>query len=170
MKVLFILIFLSFGCSNVDRSSTISESLGSIDAHANSIDSIVDHSIKVGDISTLPTIKNHTKEIRDEGIEIKKREKDFIEEIADLKDTSFFRKAVPWIPVVLGAGIFIMSWLLTKNISDTVFGAVVFMSGIVINILWTFTEEHIGSIFLSLVGFAVVWFIVNHDTRKNKNK
>jgi len=169
MRIYLLLLLLSFGCSSVDRSSTISESVGSIDDHANSIDSIVDHSIEVGDTSTLPTIKNHTKEIRAEGIEIKKREKDFIEEIADLKDTSFFRKAVPWIPVVLGAGIFLMSWLLTKNISDTVFGAIVFMSGIVINILWTFTEKHIGSIFLSLVGFAVVWFIVNYDTRKNKN-
>ena len=91
-----------------------------------------------------------------------------MEEIADLKDTSFFRKVVPWIPVLIGTAIFIISWLFTKNVSDTIFGGVIFLSGIAINILWTFINNHIGSIFLSLVGFSVVWFIVNYDTRKSK--
>jgi len=163
-----ILCFILVSCSSVRQVATISDSVGVIDSHTASIDSIVDSSIKMGDTSSLPTIKNHTKEIRSEGDKVKERERSLLEEIADLKDTSFFRKVVPWIPVLIGTAIFIISWLFTKNVSDTIFGGVIFLSGIAINILWTFINNHIGSIFLSLVGFSVVWFIVNYDTRKSK--
>ena len=144
--------------------------MGAINTHTAIIDNIVDDAIQKGDSTSLPNIKTHTKEIRAEGVAIKEREKSLLEEIAELKNTSFFRKAVPWIPVIIGAGIFIFSWLFTKNISDTVLGGVIFLSGIAVNILWTFVEAHIGKIFLALTGVAIVWLIVNYDTRQNKNK
>ena len=144
--------------------------MGAINAHAAVIDNIVDDAIQKNDSSSLPNIKTHTKEIRSEGVAIKEREKDLLQEIAELKNTSFFRKAVPWIPVLIGAGIFIFSWLFTKNVSDTVLGGVIFLSGIAVNILWTFVEAHIGSIFLALTGVAIVWLIINHDTRQSKKK
>lgn len=164
------ILLLTFSCSSVRKVAEISDGVAVINAHTAVIDNIVDDAIQKGDPSSLPTIKTHTEEIRTEGVAIKEREKNLLEEIAELKNTSFFRKAVPWIPVLLGAGIFIFSWLFTKNVSDTVLGSVLFLSGIAVNILWTFVEAHIGSIFLALTGVAIVWLIINHDTRQSKKR
>lgn len=165
MKTLLLLLFLSVSCGSVNTTE-MSSGVGAINAHTVSIDAVVDDAIQSNDPSSLPSIKNHTKEIRAEGDKIKEREKDLLEEIADLKDTSFFRKAVPWIPVALGVACLIFGYM-TKDIEDTIAGVVLCICGVVLNQYWAFIGLS-GLIIMILFGLG--WFIVSHDWKKVKKR
>lgn len=155
---------MTFSCSSIKHAKTISEGVGVIETHSSIIDSIVDRSLETGDNSSLPTIKDHTKEIRSEGAKIKEREKTLLEEIADLKDTSTFRKLVPWIPVALGVACLGLGYM-TKDLEDTVAGVVLFLCGVVLNQFWSFIGVS-GLIIMILFGLG--WIIVSYDWKKAK--
>ncbi len=153
-------------CQNAKDAYGISESVVAIDAYATSIDSIVDDSIEMGDTSSLPIIKDHTEAIRSEGNKAREREKDLLEEIADLKDTSFFRKTVPWIPVALGVMCLGLGYM-TKDIEDTVAGVVLFICGVVLNRYWSFIG--LSGLIIMLI-FGIGWLIVSFDWKKAKRQ
>lgn len=154
MYKLVLIAFLLFGCSSVETALTMGKSTGIIETEANSI------------LREHPDTKPQVDSIKEQLPIIEKREKDLLEELADLKDTSFFRNAIPWIPVGLGVICLVLGYI-TKHVEDTVAGVVLCISGVVLHEYWSFIGFS-GLIIMSM--FGVGWLIISHDWKKAKKK
>ena len=171
MKVLFILIFLSFGCSNVeiDTSMGVTRQVASIDSSTSIIDNTIARAIENDDISSLPTVYKETKSIRLQTQEIRRRVKKALEAKAKAEKALEEDKKLIWVdliyrlaPVVLGVVILLIGRFLTQDPVDTKFGIVCFLSGIAINAFYD-TVGNWGIIIMVCGGLA--WFFYSHEKK-----
>lgn len=139
-KLLYILpILLLFSCTSVKSpvSSAIETELVAIEMKA-------------------PSVQEHVDNIRNELPKIQKLE----------EEKSSLETWLPWVIVIgsLGYGLWGFS---TKDIEDTVGGAIGVAIGIAVAVFWN-TLAWIG--LGALVLFAVLWGVVTYDMKKIKNK
>ena len=171
MKFFILLIFLSFGCSNVeiDTSMGVTGQVASIDSSTAIIDNTIARAIENDDISSLPTVFKETKNIRSQTEEIRRRVEKTLEAKAKLKEELESQKEMIWVdvvyrlaPVVLGAIILLIGRFLTQDPADTKFGIVCFLSGIGINAFYD-TIGNWGIIGMVALGFG--WFCYSHEKK-----
>ncbi len=171
MKFFILLIFLSFGCSNVeiDTSMGVAREVASIDSSTAIIDNTITRAIENDDISSLPTVFKETKNIRSQTEEIRRRVEKTLEAKAKLKEELESQKEMIWVdvvyrlaPVVLGAIILLIGRFLTQDPADTKFGIVCFLSGIGINAFYD-TIGNWGIIGMVALGFG--WFCYSHEKK-----
>lgn len=158
MKILLLLLFLSFGCSNVeiDSSMGVTGQVASIDSSTVVIDNTITRAIENDDTSSLPTVFKETKNIRSQTEEIRRRVKKTLEAKAKLKKELESQKEMIWVelayqlaPLLLGLASLVFGRL-TNNPNDTKFGFVCFFLGF----LMTAMYQTIG--YWGIVGIGVV--------------
>jgi len=176
MKVFILLIFLSFGCSNVeiDSSMGVEREVASIGNSTVVIDNTVARAIENNDINSLPTVYKETKNIRLQTQEIRRRVKKALEAKAKAEKALEEDKKLIWVdliyrlaPVVLGTIILLIGRFLTQDIADTKFGIVCFLSGIGINAFYD-TIGNWGIIGMVALGFG--WFCYSHEKKDIEKK
>ncbi len=174
MKVLFILIFLSFGCSNVeiDTSMGVTRQVASIDSSTSIIDNTIARAIENDDINSLPTVFKETKSIRSQTQEIRRRVEKALEAKAKAEKAIEEDKKLIWVdliyrlaPVVLGVVILLIGRFLTQDPKDTRFGIACFLSGIGINAFYD-TVGNWGIVIMLAIGLA--WFFYSHEEKSIK--
>jgi hypothetical protein len=139
-KFIYLLpIFLLFSCTSIKApvSSTIEKELVAIEMKA-------------------PSVQPHVDTIRDELPKIQKLE----------EEKSSLETWLPWV-IVLGSLTYGVWGFSTKNIEDTIGGAIGVAVGIAVATFWHILAwVGLGALIL----FIVLWSIVSYDWKKSKNK
>ena len=170
MRIYLLLLFLSFGCYNVeiDSSMGVEREVASIGNSTDNIDNSIARSIESGDISQLPSVYKETKNIRLQTKEIKKKVKEIVESKEALMKELEEDKRMVWVdlcyelaPLVMGFVALIIGRL-TNDIADTKFGILCFFMGALLTAL----HHVLGYWGMIIIGcLSIAWFFYSFEKK-----